>query len=58
MEELSKIWDEVNEMFKLELSELTYNTWILRLKPLDLNDQAILILAPNEFTKKMIDQRY
>lgn len=58
MDEISKIWDEVNEMFKLELSELTYNTWILRLKPLDFNGKTMLVLAPNEFTKKMVSQRY
>lgn len=58
MEELSKIWEEVDEMFKLELSELTYNTWIYRLKPLDFDGDSILILAPNEFTKKMVEQRY
>lgn len=56
--ELSKIWEEIEQMFKLELSELTYNTWISRLTPLDFNGESILIHSPNEFTKKMIEQRY
>lgn len=58
MEELSKIWDEVDAMFKLELDEIPYNTWIYRLKPLDFDDNNILILAPNEFTKTMVEQRF
>ncbi len=56
--ELSRIWEEIDQMFRLELSELTYNTWISRLTPLDFNGETILIHSPNEFTKKMIEQRY
>ncbi|MDO5718265.1 MAG: chromosomal replication initiator protein DnaA [Tissierellia bacterium] len=56
--DLSKIWIEIKEMFKLELSELTYNTWISRLEPIDYNGSEILIHAPNDFTKRMIEQRY
>lgn len=56
--ELSKIWEEVNEMFKVEVSELTYNTWISSLKPIAFNGDTILIHSPNIFTRKMIEKRY
>lgn len=56
--ELSKIWEEVNEMFKVELSELTYNTWISSMKPIAFNGDTIFVHSPNDFTRRMIEQRY
>lgn len=57
-ENLNNIWAEVQEMFKLELTELTYNTWISRLSPVSIQDNQLTITAPNTFTKRMIEQKY
>lgn len=52
------IWKQVKEIFKVEIDEIDYNTWISRLKPLYYNKDDFILYAPNGFTKKIIEQKY
>lgn len=58
MIEINEIWNEVDAMFRLELQTLAYNTWISRLKPVSYDGEEFIIYSPNEFTKKMVNQKY
>lgn len=56
--EALKIWDEVKEMFKIELTDLSYNTWISKIKPISYYNNTFVVFCPNGFTLKMIDAKY
>jgi chromosomal replication initiator protein len=52
-----KLWDSCLQFFKEELPPQQFNSWI---KPLtfDVNDDQIIITAPNSFTLKVIQERF
>ena len=45
----SKIWKECLEIIKKNVSNITYNTWFLPIKPYDINDRVLKIQVPNNF---------
>ncbi|KRQ85942.1 Chromosomal replication initiator protein DnaA [Caloramator mitchellensis] len=58
MNNLLEIWEKTQEIVKAELTELAFNTWIKCLEPLKITNDTIFFLAPNEFTKGVLEQRH
>lgn len=58
MDNLLEIWEKTQEIVKAELSPLGFNTWIKCIEPLKITNETIFLLAPNEFTKGVLDVRY
>lgn len=56
--DLDIIWKELAESTKALMSNLTYNTWIANLKPIRINEEELLVSAPNSYSKKMIETKY
>ncbi|NLY77127.1 MAG: chromosomal replication initiator protein DnaA [Tissierellia bacterium] len=56
--DLDNIWNEALKLIKVELTEVSFNTWLKTINPLSLNDNNILLAAPNEFTKGILEGRY
>jgi chromosomal replication initiator protein len=46
------------DLIKIELSEVSYNTWFKTIEPISMDDNNIILAAPNEFTKGILDGRY
>ena len=45
------IWDRVLTIIRQEVSEISFNTWIKPLQAAGMNDQMLVLVAPNEFQK-------
>ncbi|MCR5650191.1 MAG: chromosomal replication initiator protein DnaA [Lachnospiraceae bacterium] len=62
MDELIKKWDEIKESIRIEyeVSDLLYNTWINLLKPGEIKDNTIYIVAPKEQAQSLfvINKKY
>ncbi|KPU26454.1 chromosomal replication initiation protein [Caloranaerobacter sp. TR13] len=55
---LDDIWNDTLRLIKTELTEVSFNTWFKTIEPLTINDNQIILGAPNEFTKGILVARY
>lgn len=55
---LNNTWNEVLKLIKVELTEVSFNTWLKTIKPVAVSDDRIILVAPNEFTKGILEGRY
>ncbi|MBU1097832.1 MAG: chromosomal replication initiator protein DnaA [Ignavibacteriae bacterium HGW-Ignavibacteriae-2] len=56
--EHSKIWKQCLEFIKSNVPALTYNTWFLPIKPIELENSTLKIKVPNNFFIEWIDEHY
>ncbi len=57
-ENLSTIWKKSLNVIKTELTEVSYNTWFKPIEPITIDNQNMILLAPNEFVKGILESRY
>ena len=55
---LDSIWNDVLDIIKVELTEVSYNTWLKTIIPINISDNTIILGAPNDFTKGILEGRY
>ena len=55
---LNNIWNEALALIKVELTEVSFNTWLKTINPIAITDNKIILAAPNEFTKGILEGRY
>ncbi len=55
---LNSIWNEALALIKVELTEVSFNTWLKTINPVAITDDKIILAAPNEFTKGILEGRY
>ncbi len=55
---LDNIWKEVLNIIKVELTEVSFNTWLKTIKPIGIAENRVILAAPNEFTKGILEGRY
>ena len=55
---LDNIWNEVLSLIKVELTEVSFNTWLKTINPLTITEDRLILAAPNEFTKGILEGRY
>ena len=48
---LDNIWAEVLKLIKVELTEVSFNTWLKTIEPVSISDEKVILTAPNDFTK-------
>ena len=53
-----QVWKECLSIIKENVPFITYNTWFLPIKPLELNEQILKIQVPNNFFIEWIDEHY
>lgn len=56
--DLEIIWNEVLKLIKVELTEVSFNTWLKTIKPIAITENKVILAAPNEFTKGILEGRY
>ena len=56
--DLHSIWDQVLNLMKVELTEVSFNTWLKTIEPISISSDTIILAAPNEFTKGILVGRY
>lgn len=55
---LEEVWGNTLKLIKNELTEVSFNTWLKTIEPISLKDKYIVLGAPNEFTKGILEARY
>ncbi|MBS4539314.1 chromosomal replication initiator protein DnaA [Clostridium sp. D2Q-11] len=55
---LEDIWVKALKLIKTELTEVSFNTWLKSIDPVSIEDNNIILAAPNEFTKSILEARY
>ncbi len=55
---LDNIWIEVLNLIKVELTEVSFNTWLKTVEPIHISDGEVILAAPNDFTKNILIGRY
>ena len=55
---LEDIWGKSLKLIKTELTEVSFNTWMKSIDPVSLEEETIVLAAPNEFTKSILEARY
>lgn len=57
---LDNIWKEVLSLIKVELTEVSFNTWLKTIDPISISksDSSVVLAAPNSFTKDILVGRY
>lgn len=54
----SLIWKECLKQIKENVTLMTYNTWFLPIKPLELNNSTLKVQLPSNFFWEWIDEHY
>jgi len=55
---LNDLWAKLLNLLKNELSELSFNTWIKTIIPLQVDHNNIILEVPTEFAKGILETRY
>ena len=55
---LDTLWGDAFNLLKGEMTEISLNTWVKPIKPLEIRDNTILFEVQLEFTKNMLERRY
>ncbi len=54
----SQVWNKCLTIIKDNVSPMTFNTWFIPIKPLEIIENTIKIQLPNSYYYEWIDQRY
>ncbi|HQD41523.1 MAG TPA: chromosomal replication initiator protein DnaA [Bacillota bacterium] len=54
----ASIWENTLKLIREELAEVSYNTWFKVIQPVEIADEYIILCAPNEFIKNILETRY
>lgn len=57
-EEVKDIWNKSMILIKEELTEVSFNTWLKPIIPIDIEDETITLHVPNEFHLCIVRERY
>ena len=53
-----KIWDAALEIIKPDISPTSFNTWFLKIKPINYVNNTYYFLSENEFEKGILESRH
>jgi chromosomal replication initiator protein len=55
---MHEIWDKTLDLIKVELTEVSFNTWLKAIQPVSLTDNVFTFSVPDDFTKGILEARY
>ncbi len=55
---INAFWEKTLELIKVELSPVSFNTWLKTLRPVQLDKGVFFLSAPNKFNKEILEARY
>lgn len=56
--QLNDIWNRTLELLKGEMTEISFNTWILTIEPMSMDSNTITLGVPADFQKGILESRY
>ncbi len=54
--DLNQLWNKTRVLLDGEMSEISYNTWIVPMEPVSCENGVIVLTVPNDFHKSFADQ--
>ncbi|MBB6450598.1 chromosomal replication initiator protein [Geomicrobium halophilum] len=58
MEQLAELWEQTLNNIKERVSKPSFETWLKATEPLKLENETLMVAAPNEFAKDWLEDRY
>lgn len=60
MQDIKYLWDMTLEIIKPEITEVSYNTWMLPIKPISIDSESskLFLSVYNDFSKTILEGRY
>ncbi|MGB7603978.1 MAG: chromosomal replication initiator protein DnaA [Lutisporaceae bacterium] len=55
---MNEIWDKTLDLIKVELTEVSFNTWLKAIQPVSLSVDTFTFSVPDDFTKGILEARY
>lgn len=55
---LTEVWNDFLEEIKNNVTQMTFNTWFLPIKPLEMKNSTIKVQLPSQFFWEWIDEHY
>jgi len=55
---LTKIWSDFLREIKSNVTQMTFNTWFLPIKPIEMSNSTIKVQLPSQFFWEWIDEHY
>jgi chromosomal replication initiator protein len=55
---VTSIWPRTLELLKNELTEISFNTWIKTINPVNINSDTIELGVPTDFNRGILESRY
>ena len=55
---MHELWDKTLDLIKVELTEVSFNTWLKAIQPISLTDNVFTFSVPDDFTKGILEARY
>ncbi|HOE56979.1 MAG TPA: chromosomal replication initiator protein DnaA [Bacillota bacterium] len=56
--QITEIWEKTLNVIKVELTEVSFNTWLKAIQPISVKDNLITFSIPDDFTKGILEARY
>ncbi len=56
--DIADLWAEATQLIRLEMSDLSFDTWIKDLRAVILLDNSLILETPNAFNKQFLIERY
>lgn len=55
---MTEVWEKTLDVIKVELTEVSFNTWLKAIQPISIKDNVIAFSVPDDFTKGILEARY
>lgn len=56
--QMNEVWEKTLNIIKVELTEVSFNTWLKAIQPVSIRDNLITFSVPDDFTKGILEARY
>jgi len=55
---ITEVWEKTLDLIKVELTEVSFNTWLKAIQPISIKDKLVVFSVPDDFTKGILEARY
>jgi chromosomal replication initiator protein len=55
---ITEVWEKTLDVIKVELTEVSFNTWLKAIQPISSRDNLVTFSVPDDFTKGILEARY
>lgn len=56
--DITEVWEKTLDVIKVELTEVSFNTWLKAIQPISIKDNLVVFSVPDDFTKGILEARY